>query len=509
MVITHYNYKFPRQEDRVGLLGTSAGIKDAYLDMVYRSSTDGLDWPLPNLSIIPRHNVSAIGGNARGHVGDVPNVVIPCSAAMGIWHEPEDVDCPFKAFGQFNGNALGPWDRLPGTLGPHATCGTSCSSDGIYWPMIIVDGEVHADVRMGNYALSDETSHANSRSCDDPTDPSEGRGDPPSCQRSRCDTHQSGTRLANGSWLGTTRTRMRHDLGRTEAVVLSDNFEDWKDLFELEKLGQEVRNTTGILGRGGPWPAGGDDIDSMVAFKPPMLPGHTLVSESADFLLSFVSVHRVSCPHSQPPRNHSTCYEAQLAMSTDPIDPESWRMVFPPAVRALGFIPLGEPGSYDSNYVGAATKPFLHPNRSRIQLYYLANTMGDVLPEPVIRDYDSIALAELGVDGWAGYSGDNTSVSTTRHAAEGDELTLVLGCNHNLGCGNVSVTVLDGTTAKPLGPRSLPVRPIAGAFSAPVDVRWSGPSGLARGKSVVLRICIAGNAAVYSFTYGLGRTGPR
>ena len=86
------------------------GVDGAYVDIVYRSSIDGLEWSLPNLSIVPRHNVTATGGDAVGHVGDVPNVVIPCSAAMGVWHEPDDPDCPFKAFGQFNGNALGPWD---------------------------------------------------------------------------------------------------------------------------------------------------------------------------------------------------------------------------------------------------------------------------------------------------------------------------------------------------------------------------------------------------------------
>ena len=87
-----------------------------------------------------------------------------------------------------------------------------------------------------------------------------------------------------------------------------------------------------------------------------------------------------------------TCYESQLAISTDPTDPSAWRMLFPPRNDSVGFIPLGKPGSFDSNYIGASMYPFMHPNRSRgIQLYYLANTMGDVLPDA--DDYDSIALA--------------------------------------------------------------------------------------------------------------------
>ena len=84
------------------------GVDGAYVDLVYRSSADGLEWPLPNLSIVPRRNVTATGGDAVGRVPAVPNVVLPCSGAIGIWHEPDDVDCPFKAFGQFNFNFTSP-----------------------------------------------------------------------------------------------------------------------------------------------------------------------------------------------------------------------------------------------------------------------------------------------------------------------------------------------------------------------------------------------------------------
>ena len=137
----------------------------------------------------------------------------------------------------------------------------------------------------------------------------------------------------------------------------------------------------------------------MIVFAPPLLPGHTLVSETPDFLLSLVFVHRVSCPPSHPARNRTRvgdrnmCFESQLAMSTDPTDPNSWRTIFPPTNDSRGFIPLGAPGELDSNFVAAAQSPFLHPNRSRIQLYYMGNTFGDALPEPVFPPLASLAAS--------------------------------------------------------------------------------------------------------------------
>ena len=306
---------------------------------------------------------------------------------------------------------------------------------------------------------------------------------------------------------------MRTDLGRTEAVVVSDNFIDWKEVQELVPLGQSVRNVSGLRGRGGAWPGGGDDVDSMIMFKPPMLPGHQLVSGTPDFLLSLVFVHRVNCPESNPPRNRTVtgdrnmCFESQLGMSLDPTDPDSWHTVFPPTNDSVGFIPLGNPGDLDSNLIAASQSPFMHPNKSRIQLYYIGNTFGDALPEPA--DSDSLMLAEIGVDGWAGYSCEANStatVITTRHVAEGAKLTLVLDCNDadaglDVACGSASVTVLDGTTAAPLGPNSKLLRPTASAVSAPMDVVWSAASSLTPDKPVVLRIDLVGSVSVYSFTY--------
>jgi hypothetical protein len=260
----------------------------------------------------------------------------------------------------------------------------------------------------------------------------------------------------------------------------------------------------------------------MVVFKPPMMPGHKLVSDAKDLLLSMVFVHRVTCPPSNPPRNRTRvgdrnmCYESQLAMSTDPTDPDSWRTVFQPTNESVGFVPLGNPGELDSNFVAASQSPFLHPNRPRIQLYYMGNTFGDALPEPA--DSDSLMLAEIGIDGWAAYSCDANSTGcsaiTTQHVAEGEHLTLVLDCDgHGVGtasvaCGSVSVTVLDGATSAPLGPASKPVSPSPGAVSTPMDVAWSAGSGLTAGKSVALRINLAGSVGAYSFTYATSRTVP-
>ena len=301
---------------------------------------------------------------------------------------------------------------------------------------------------------------------------------------------------------------MRSDLGRTEAILVSNNFEDWGVAKELVALGQSVRNSSGIHGHGGPWPAGGDDIDSMIVFQPPLRSGHQLVS-SSDFLLGFVMVHRMDCPHISLPRNKTTCYESQLVMSTDPTNPASWRAVFPPEPSSLGFIPLGQPGSFDSNYVAATLRPFVHPNRSRIQLYYLGNNMGDELAQTP-RDADGIGLAEIGPDGWAGYvtpsSKHSSAVITSWHKPEADSLSLVLGCDGtvaNFGaCGTATVTVLDGHTARPLGTPSLPVSPVAGSFSAPIHVTWLNASGLREGQTVALHIELTRHAVVYSFSYG-------
>jgi hypothetical protein len=89
--------------------------------MYTMSASDGLEWPLPNVSMgmMTRHNVSATGGNGIGYIGDVPNVAIPCSGTIGIMHDPEDADCPFKAMGQFNFAVTTPF----------TTCGTACSMD--------------------------------------------------------------------------------------------------------------------------------------------------------------------------------------------------------------------------------------------------------------------------------------------------------------------------------------------------------------------------------------------
>ena len=80
------------------------GVDGAFSDTLYRQSTDGLHWPLPNESIgmIIRHNITATGGNGKGPIGTVPNVVLPCCGTIGVMHDPEDVTCPFKAMGQFN-----------------------------------------------------------------------------------------------------------------------------------------------------------------------------------------------------------------------------------------------------------------------------------------------------------------------------------------------------------------------------------------------------------------------
>ena len=85
------------------------------------SGSDGLEWPLPNVSMgmMKRYNVSATGGNGIGYIGDVPNVAIPCSGTIGIMHDPEDAACPFKAMGQFNFAFITPF----------TTCGTACSMD--------------------------------------------------------------------------------------------------------------------------------------------------------------------------------------------------------------------------------------------------------------------------------------------------------------------------------------------------------------------------------------------
>lgn len=162
----------------------------------------------------------------------------------------------------------------------------------------------------------------------------------------------------------------------------------------------------------------------------------------------------------------------------------------------------------------------MHPNSSKIQLYYIGNTFGDALPEPA--DSNSLMLAEIGVDGWAAYVSEGGNAGTTDtvtvyiagHVAEGDHLTLVLACHagdkrellsnaavHAAACGSASVTVLDGISAAPLGPTSKPVFPTSGEVSAPVDVGWSGSSGLSRGQSVALRIDLEGTIGVFSFTY--------
>ena len=162
----------------------------------------------------------------------------------------------------------------------------------------------------------------------------------------------------------------------------------------------------------------------------------------------------------------------------------------------------------------------MHPNSSKIQLYYIGNTFGDALPTPF--DSNSLMLAEIGVDGWAAYvrdgsnagTADTVTIYSTGHVAEGDRLTLVLACHagdndellsnvavHVAACGSASVTVLDGISAAPLGPTSEPVFPTSGEVSAPVDVGWSGSSGLSRGQSVALRIDLEGNIGVFSFTY--------
>ena len=145
------------------------------------------------------------------------------------------------------------------------------------------------------------------------------------------------------------------------------------------------------------------------------------------------------------------------------------------------------------------------------------------------------------IDGWAAYgrrhdaaraeaaTGQDSDavVTTTRHVAEGEHLTLVLGCGGDGDAavhaaklsaaaavstaaavcdGSVRVTVLNGETAVPLGPASCPAVPQAGPFSSPVDVLWSsgterGVSGLTGGASVALRIELTGAVEVYSFTY--------
>ena len=270
------------------------GVDGAFSDTLYRQSTDGLHWPLPNASagMITRYNISATGGNGKGPIGTVPNVAIPCSGTMGIMHDPEDVTCPFKAMGQFNF----------GFVNEFSTVGTACSNDGIHWPLLIQDEKLYALARSGNYPLAKIPSRKCDHAC---ASINPGPTNERCCYRVRGDTQHSAVRLANGSWLAGSRTRMRADLGRTEAVVVSDNFVDWKEVQELVPLGQSVRNVSGLRGRGGGWPAGGDDVDSMVLFKPPMLPGHKLVSDTPDFLLSFVFVHRVSCPESTPPRNRT------------------------------------------------------------------------------------------------------------------------------------------------------------------------------------------------------------
>ena len=93
----------------------------------------------------------------------------------------------------------------------------------------------------------------------------------------------------------------------------------------------------------------------------------------------------------------------------------------------------------------------------------------------------------------------------SEQVAEGDHLALVLGCDAappppspgasatehsppvtvvvggsgdgDAACGTAIVTVLDGATAAPLGPASAPAVPVAGGFSAPIDVQWAGGSG--------------------------------
>ena len=259
--------------------------------------------------------------------------------------------------------------------------------------MVVQDGKIYAEARSGDYPLAKVTSKTCDKAC---ASINPGRNGDLCCYRTRCDTQHSAVRLANGSWLASARTRIRQDLGRTEAIVVSDDFINWKELQELVPLGQSVRNVSGLRGHGGMWPGGGDDVDSMIMFKPPMLPGHQLVSDSgpSDLLLSLVFVHRVDCPPSKPPRNRTRgcsksnglpgcdrnmCFESQLAMSTDPTDPDSWRTLFPPTNTSAGFIPLGSPGELDSNFIAASQSPFMHPHRSKIQLYYMGNTFG-VLP---------------------------------------------------------------------------------------------------------------------------------
>eukprot|EP01043_Picozoa_sp_COSAG02_P064437 COSAG02_NODE_9422_length_2221_cov_3.222432_3_plen_398_part_01 len=395
--------------------------------------------------------------------------------------------------------------------------------------MVVQDGEIYAQARSGDYPLAKITSKTCDKAC---VSINPGRNKDLCCYRTRCDTQHSAVRLANGSWLASARTRIRQDLGRTEAIVVSDDFINWKELQELVALGQSVRNASGLRGHGGMWPGGGDDVDSMIMFKPPMLPGHQLISDSgpSDLLLSLVFVHRVDCPPGNPPRNRTRgcsmsnglpgcdrnmCFESQLAMSTDPTDPDSWRTLFPPTNVSAGFIPLGDPGELDSNFIAASQSPFMHPHRPKIQLYYMGNTFGDALPNPT--DSDSLMLAEIGIDGWAAYSCNTSSndhqvqycsVRTTAHVPEGSHLGL--GCDQHqqqqqqhhhhhhhhhqhqqqqqqqqaggrCSSASVTVTVLDGDTMQPLGSPSKPLTPAAEAFSAAVIAQWStsSVSGLA------------------------------
>jgi len=195
------------------------------------------------------------------------------------------------------------------------------------------------------------------------------------------------------------------------------------------------------------------------------------------------------------------------------------RTVFPPTNESLGFIPLGNPGELDSNLIAASQSPFMHPSSPKIQLYYIGNTFGDALPER--GDSDSLMLAEIGVDGWAAFVCEGNSVNSatavvtsTVHVAEGDRLALVLACYSDgyvaglsndaapaRPCGSASVTVLDGITAAALGPPSKPVFPTSGEVSAPVDVQWTGSSGLSQGQRVALHVDLRGPVGIFSFTY--------
>ena len=93
--------------------------------------------------------------------------------------------------------------------------------------------------------------------------------------------------------------------------------------------------------------------------------------------------------------------ETQLVSSASPTDPASWVPVFPPE-PPLGFIPLGAPGTFDSNYVAAAERRSYTPTAPEFRSTTLETTWVTSLRTP--HDADGIGLAEIGLDGWAGYA---------------------------------------------------------------------------------------------------------